>query len=182
VNVLLVDDEPAIRTTVAAELGALGHDVTTAADGMAGWRAYETVMPAVVITDLAMPAENGVDLCRRIRAARRTRYAYIIVLTSMGGHAQYRAAMEAGADDFLPKPCAREDLRVRLRVADRLLRLQAEVHTLEGFLPICSYCKQIRDGASAWRPLDEYVAGRAGAPVAGELCPACAAECAEQSH
>ena len=181
-KVLLVDDEPALRATVAAELGALGHEVTTAADGMAGWRAYETVMPSVVVTDLVMPAESGVELCRRIRAARRTRYAYVIVLTSMSRREQYRAAMEAGADDFLPKPCTREDLRVRLRVAERLLRLQAQVHTLEGFLPICSYCKKIRDGQSAWQPLDRYVAGRGGAEVAGELCPACAAAVAGDNH
>jgi len=183
VKVLLVDDEQAIRTTVAADLEALGHAVTTAADGREGWRAYGTVMPSVVITDMVMPGGPGADLCRNIRAAKRTRYTYVIVLTSSGGHAQYRTAMEAGADDFLPKPCTREDLRVRLRVAERLLRLQAEVHTLEGFLPICSYCKQIRDGDSAWHPLDEYVASRAGgAHVAGELCPACTAAYAQCSH
>ena len=181
-KVLVVDDEPAIRVTVAAALAALGHDVTTAGDGLAGWRAYETALPSVVVTDLAMPAETGVDLCRRIRAARRTRYAYVIVLTSMTRRDQYRAAMEAGADDFLPKPCTGEDLGVRLRVAERLLRLQAAVHTLEGFLPICSYCRQIRDGESAWQPLDAYVAGRAGAHVAGELCPACAAAPAGHNH
>ena len=181
-KVLLVDDEPAIRATVGAELGALGHEVTTAADGMSGWRAYETAAPSVVITDLAMPAETGVDLCRRIRAARRTRYTYLIVLTSMSRREQYRAAMEAGADDFLLKPCTREDLRVRLRVAERLLRLQAEVHTLEGFLPICSYCKQIRDDGARWQPLDQYVAGRGGAHVAGELCPACAGAAMENKH
>ena len=181
-RVLLVDDEPAIRATVAAELGELGHEVVTAADGLSGWRQYETALPSVVITDLAMPGETGVDLCRRIRAARRTRYAYVIVLTSLARRDQYRAAMEAGADDFLPKPCTREDLGVRLRVAERLLRLQAQVHTLEGFLPICSYCKQIREGESTWRPLDAYVAGRAGARVEGELCPACAGEGAGHNH
>ena len=174
-KILLVDDEPAIRMTVAAQLRELGHDVVTAEDGLQAWYQYEVSLPAVVITDLVMPGGSGVDLCRRIRGSRRTRYTFIIVLTSMGGKSQYRGAMEAGADDFLPKPCTEEDISVRLRVAERVLRLQSHVHTLEGFLPICSYCRQIRDGENAWHSLEEYVAGRTSVVVQDALCPACAA-------
>ncbi|HTY59534.1 MAG TPA: response regulator [Bacteroidota bacterium] len=174
-KVLLVDDEPAIRMTVGAQLRSLGHDVVTAEDGLKAWYQYEVSLPSVVITDLVMPGESGVDLCRRIRGSQRTRYTFIIVLTSMGGKSQYRGAMEAGADDFLPKPCTEEDISVRLRVAERVLRLQSHVHTLEGFLPICSYCRQIRDGENAWHALEEYVAGRASVVVQDALCPACAA-------
>ena len=181
-KVLVVDDEPAILVTVAAQLEALGHDVTGAPDVRQAWYAYESKIPSVVVTDLLMPGESGVDLCRRIRAARRTRYTYVIVLTSVNGRAEYRAAMEAGADDFLPKPCTQEDLRVRLRVAERLLRLQAEANTLEGFLPICSYCKQIRDGDNAWHPLREYVAEKSSAAIDDALCPECAEALVRDNH
>ena len=83
--------------------------------------------------------------------------------------------MEAGADDFLPKPCTEDDLAVRLRVAERVLRLQSHVNTLEGYLPICSYCRQIRDAKNAWHPLGEYVAGRVSVRVDDAFCPECAA-------
>jgi CheY-like chemotaxis protein len=174
-KVLLVDDEPAIRLTVGAQLAHLGHEVVAAADCTQAWCAYEFALPAVVITDLVMPGESGADLCRRIRASQRIRYTYIIVLTSLGGKAQFRAAMEAGAHDFLPKPCSEEDIAVRLRVATRVLHLQSHVKTLEGFLPICSYCRQIRDTENAWHPLGEYVTRRAMVTVEDRLCPACEA-------
>jgi phosphoserine phosphatase RsbU/P len=174
VKVLLVDDEPSIRATVGAQLRNLGHDVVLAEDGEKAWCLYEVALPSVVITDLVMPGVSGVELCGRIRTSQRTRYTFIIVLTSLGGKSQYRAAMEAGADDFLPKPCTGEDMRVRLGVAERVLRLQSHVHTLEGFLPICSYCRQIRDGENAWHSLEEYVAGRTSVVVQDALCPACA--------
>jgi phosphoserine phosphatase RsbU/P len=174
-KVLLVDDERAIRLTLGAQLTKLGHEVVAAPDALQAWCAYESALPGVVITDLVMPGESGVDLCRRIRASQRVRYTFIIVLTSMAGRSQYRAAMEAGADDFLPKPCTEDDIAVRLRVAERVLRLQTHVHTLEGFLPICSYCRQIRDTGDTWHPLGTYVARRASVTVEDALCPACAA-------
>jgi phosphoserine phosphatase RsbU/P len=173
-KVLLVDDEAAVRLTVGAQLKHLGHDVVAAPDGQQGWCAYELATPDVVITDLVMAGESGANLCRRIRSSQRTRYTYIIVLTSVSGKTEYRAAMEAGADDFLPKPCSGEDLAVRLRVAERLLRLQSHVGTLEGFLPICSYCKQMRNEKNEWRPLGKYVAVRASVTVDDALCPECA--------
>jgi DNA-binding response OmpR family regulator len=174
-KVLLVDDERAIRLTLEAQLIHLGHEVVAAPDTLQAWCAFESALPGVVITDLVMPGGSGADLCRRIRSSQRVRYTYIIVLTSMGGRSQYRAAMEAGADDFLPKPCTQDDIAVRLRVAERVLRLQRHVHTLEGFLPICSYCRQIRDTANTWQPLGQYVAGRTSLTVEDALCPACAA-------
>jgi phosphoserine phosphatase RsbU/P len=176
VKVLLVDDEPAIRATVGAQLRSLGCDVATAEDGQQAWYEYEVALPDVVITDLVMPRGSGAEFCRRIRSSQRTRYAFVIVLTSMGGKSQYREAMEAGADDFLPKPCTQEDIAVRLRVAERVLRLQSHVHTLEGFLPICSYCRQIRDAENAWHSLEEYVAGRTSVVVQDALCPVCASK------
>jgi DNA-binding response OmpR family regulator len=174
-KVLFVDDDATIRLTVGAQLRRLGHDVVVAADGREGWRAYELATPDVVITDLVMPGESGASLCRRIRSSQRIRYTFIIVLTSIAGKAEYRAVMEAGADDFLPKPCTEEDLSVRLRVAERVLRLQSRVKTLEGFLPICSYCRLMRNGNNEWRPIGEYVAARASVTVDSALCPECAA-------
>jgi DNA-binding response OmpR family regulator len=173
-KVLLVDDEAAIRLTVGGQVRHLGHDVVAMADGKQGWGAYELATPDVVITDLVMPGESGAYLCRRIRSSQRIRYTYIIVLTCVTGKAGYRAAMEAGADDFLPKPCTEEDLSVRLRVAERVLRLQSHVTTLEGFLPICSYCRLMRNAKNEWRPLGEYVAARASVTVDSALCPECA--------
>ncbi len=72
-------------------------------------------------------------------------YTYIIVLTSLSGKGSYMEAMDAGADDFLTKPVDMEELTARLRVAERVLALQTEVQLMQKLLPICMYCRKIRD-------------------------------------
>ncbi|HUI63367.1 MAG TPA: response regulator transcription factor [Bacteroidota bacterium] len=173
-KVLLVDDDSVTRQMVATQLKRLGHEVTTACNGREGWCAYEATLPDVVITDLVMPEESGIDLCRRIRSAQRVQYTYITVLTSQSGKSAFTSAMEAGADDFMEKPCSADKLLVRLRVADRVLHLQGQVNVLEGFLPLCSYCKRIRDANDDWQALEVYVRVGAQVTVSDMLCPECA--------
>src|SRR5205823_5006421 len=114
-------------------------------DGQRAWAAYQTMAPHVIIADWMMPEMDGLELCRRVRAEGRPRYTYFMLLTALDGRARYFQGMDAGADDFLPKPCDLNELAARLRVAERIMNLQAEVRRLEGLLPICSYCKNIRD-------------------------------------
>jgi response regulator RpfG family c-di-GMP phosphodiesterase len=112
-------------------------------------------------------------LCRRIRAERRVEYTYIIVQTSKSGKENYLAAMKAGIDDFVTKPVDPDELRARLGVAERILALRRELWQLEGLLPICSYCKRIRDAADIWQPVERYVGERSGAEFSHGICPDC---------
>jgi hypothetical protein len=81
--------------------------------------------------------------------------------------------MDAGADDFVTKPVDPDQLRARLRVAERVLALQNEVRQLSGLLPICSYCRQIRDQSGAWQPLERYLAERTETTFSHGVCPVC---------
>ena len=81
--------------------------------------------------------------------------------------------MAAGADDFVTKPLDRAELHARLRVAERVLGLQQEVKQLEGLLPICSYCKRIRDEGDRWSQVEEYVSRRTEAQFTHGICPEC---------
>ena len=71
------------------------------------------------------------------------------------------------------KPLDREELHARLRVADRILSLQTTVRQLEGLLPICSYCKKIRDESEHWSQVEEYVSRRTEATFSHGICPDC---------
>jgi DNA-binding response OmpR family regulator len=120
-----------------------------------------------------MPKVDGLELCRRIRSHEREKYAYIIFLTALAGKKYYQEGMEAGADDFLNKPVDMDELTARLVVAGRILTLHTEVTQLEGLLPICAYCKNIRDDQNTWQPIEGYISKRTEATFSHGYCPDC---------
>jgi sigma-B regulation protein RsbU (phosphoserine phosphatase) len=161
---------------LGAALKDLEHEVLSAEDGQEAWYRYVSESPRIVITDWMMPKMTGLDLCRKIRADRRLVYTYCIMLTALGGRESFLEGMNAGADDFLTKPVDINILHARVRVAERVIRLQSEASKLEGLLPICTYCKRIRDGREEWQAVEEYVAARTQTSFAQNLCPECSAK------
>jgi CheY-like chemotaxis protein len=147
--------------------------VTGAADGEEAWAAFEVHPPDVVITDWRMPRTNGLELCRRIRRSTHVKYTYVIILTSLDRKVGFLEGMNAGADDFVNKPCDTVELSVRLRVASRILALQATVHQLEGLLPICPRCRRIRTTSGEWQPVEVYIARTTEAQFSHGICPSC---------
>ncbi|MFT4570127.1 MAG: DNA-binding response OmpR family regulator [Hyphomicrobiaceae bacterium] len=103
-RVVLVDDEPNIRETIAFILDAEGVEVETAADGVAGLDAVRRVRPKVVLLDVMMPRMDGYGVCRAIRADEGLRGVYIIILTAKGQKSDEAKALECGADQYLSKP------------------------------------------------------------------------------
>jgi sigma-B regulation protein RsbU (phosphoserine phosphatase) len=173
VKILVAEDDPVSRLVVSSTLRKLGHHVTEAADGLAAWGSFQQTPFPMVVSDWMMPGIDGLELCRRIRAEDRVRYTYVILLTALSGRARYLEGMEAGADDFLTKPLDVDELRIRLRVAERVLGLQAEVKQLEGLLPICAYCKKIRDEGDSWVRVESYIEQRTDAAFSHGICPEC---------
>lgn len=172
-RVLLVDDDPGFRTSVAQGLRRSGYEVDTAAGGAEGWASFVEQDYPVVLVDWLMPEMDGLELCRRIRGAQRANYTWIILVSGLGGTDRYLEGMESGADDFVVKPCEPRELDARLRVARRLLSLQSRVHQLEGLLPICSYCKRIRADDDRWFSVEQYLSGRSDAHFTHGVCPTC---------
>jgi sigma-B regulation protein RsbU (phosphoserine phosphatase) len=124
VKILLVDDDPVARRIHSTLLKAQGHDVQEASDGELAWQLVQDDQISFVFSDWMMPRLAGVDLCRKIRAAAFDRYVYVILCTSRGEKADLIEGMDAGADDFLVKPVGPEELRVKVRAGERVLRLQ----------------------------------------------------------
>jgi len=105
-------------------LRAQGHEVLEASDGELAWELVGRNQVSFVVSDWLMPNLAGVDLCRRIRAANFEHYVYVILCTSKGAKSDLIEGMDAGADDFLVKPISPEELRVKVRAGERVLRLQ----------------------------------------------------------
>jgi two-component system KDP operon response regulator KdpE len=111
-RVLVVDDDPAIRRALAAELAASGYEALEAADGAEAFRLFEETEPDLVLTDLAMPVADGFDLVRRVRRAGATP---IVVLSVRGSEADKVRALDLGADDYVVKPFSVQELLARVR-------------------------------------------------------------------
>ena len=130
-KILIAEDDAASRTILSQILKQLGHKVIVTADGEQAWGIFLAQDVPLLISDWMMPGLDGLELCRRIRADGRAAYTYIILLTVLGGKANYLEAMKAGADDFINKPFDADQLQARLRVAERILGLQRDLTRLE---------------------------------------------------
>ena len=126
-NALLADDDEFTRVLITAALTKLGHTVHTAANGREAWDAWKSGDFLFVVSDWMMPDLDGLELCRRIRAEQGANYTYIALLTSRSGKPDYMEAMTAGADDFITKPVEKNAFAARVRVAERVLALHANL-------------------------------------------------------
>ncbi len=112
-HLLVVDDDAAVREALELVLDLSGFEVATAADGREAIRKLARDSPDAVILDVLMPGLDGLEVCRRIRATGdRTP---VLMLTARAEVSERVAGLEAGADDYLAKPFAREELVARLR-------------------------------------------------------------------
>jgi phosphoserine phosphatase RsbU/P len=175
VKILAVEDDAVARAVLRQALRRLGHEAIEAADGEAAWellQKHEEVR--VVVSDWMMPGADGLDLCQRIRRRANAEYIYFILVTSRDAtEANQTAAADAGVDDFLTKPLDFAELWMRLRVAERILRYTTQVRQLEELLPICSYCKKIRDDRNYWQQIEGYISERTGSDFSHSVCPDC---------
>lgn len=174
-KILAVEDNAVARAVLRQALQRLGHEAVEAADGEAGWAAFlrhDDVR--VVVSDWTMPRGDGLELCRRIRARPDEEYVYFILLTARDASEQNRSdAADAGVDDFLSKPLDVSELWMRLRVAERILGYTRQVRQLEQMMPICSYCKKIRDDRNYWQQIEGYITERTGSDFSHSVCPDC---------
>jgi two-component system, OmpR family, KDP operon response regulator KdpE len=115
-RVLVVDDEPPILRTVAANLRARGYQVLTASSGEAALAAAEVHQPDCVVLDLGLPGISGLEALRRLRTWTATP---VVILTAVDGERDKVAALDLGADDYVTKPFGMAELLARIRVALR---------------------------------------------------------------
>src|SRR2546428_2796139 len=107
-------------------LEKLEYQVVATENGKQAWEVFRRGRFRLVISDVLMPEIDGLELCRRIRTHKQPKYTYIIIITALIGKKDYLEGMEAGADDFVTKPFDPNELKARLRVAERIIALQEQ--------------------------------------------------------
>ena len=186
-RVLVAEDDATTQRLLQALLKQWGYQVVTCANGDAAWAELSSPGgPSLGIVDWLMPGIDGPEVIRRARGIT-DRPVYLIVLTSKSSTEDIVAAFGAGADDYLVKPFQPAELRVRVRAGHRMLELEAnlrarvkeleealtKVKKLQGLLPICSYCKKVRDDRDYWQQVETYVESRTDAQFSHGICPDC---------
>jgi phosphoserine phosphatase RsbU/P len=187
-RVLIAEDDRVSRRLLEANLRNWGHEVLERGDGAAAWEALQAEdAPALAIMDWMMPGLDGVEICRRARRRAGARPLYIILLTARTRPEDIVQALDAGADDYVTKPFDATELRARVGVGVRVVQLQldlaeriaaleeavARVDELHGILPICSYCKRVRNDTDSWQRIEEYVSAHSAARFSHGVCPEC---------
>lgn len=173
-KILAVEDDPVALAVLTQALRKQGHEVITATDGDSALEILEREEVRVVVSDWMMPTVSGLELCRKVRARLGRDYVYFILLTGkIPSEENQREAIEAGVDDFLQKPLDPLRISMRLHVAERILRFATQVRQLEQFLPICGYCKKIRDDKNYWQQIESYINARTGTDFSHSVCPDC---------
>lgn len=187
-RVLVAEDEPVSRRALEAALEDWGYEVLVSSNGAQAWdilRGKEA--PELGVIDWMMPKMDGPALCRRVRELAHTPPVYIILLTARDAKDDIVGGLDAGADDYITKPFHREELRARLQVGRRIVELQKNlavrvnqleqtlrrVKRLQGLLPICSYCKRVRDDRNYWQAVEAYISEHSEAEFSHGICPDC---------
>jgi DNA-binding response OmpR family regulator len=174
-KVLICDDDPTALTRTDLSLKKLGYETVVCPHA----RDALTILtsphpPKLAIIDWMMPEYSGLDICRKVREISTPVSIYIIVLTARDQPEDVEEALSAGANDFISKPFAPLELKARIGAGARIVGLEAELKTLTGLLPICSWCKKIRqEDGKGWVRIEEYVQNNSYAQFSHGGCPEC---------
>ncbi len=189
-RVLIADDSSTTRRLLEKKLEAWDFGVTSVRDGEEAWQLLQKDdSPRLLLLDWIMPVYEGTELCRMLREkeAGSTMPTYIILLTANREKGDIVRGLEAGANDYITKPFDDAELKARLDVGLRVLSLQKqlqakirdlqrsleEIKTLQGILPICPYCKKVRNDDNYWEQVEEYITHRSAAEFSHAICPSC---------
>ena len=187
-TVLIADDHDINRKLLRTILTAEGYEVTEAANGIDALNILEAACsPMVGLIDWEMPQMEGIEVCRRARALGNTTPLFLILVTVRDSKQDVVAGLLSGANDYITKPFDKTELVARVKVGSQMVELQQaltervkelrealhNVKQLSGLLPICSYCKKIRDDQNYWQQVEAYVGKHSDAQFSHSICPQC---------
>ena len=186
--ILIADDDITSRFMLNSLLKKQGYRVVEACNGLEAWEIMQQKEhPMLVILDWVMPEMDGIEVCHKIRSIKTDEPPYIIMLTSQDKKENIIEGLAVGANDYISKPYHQGELQSRVSVGIYTLDLQSKLVTnvrelknaldhikiLQGIIPICSFCKRIRNDQNYWEQVEEYISKHSGAAFSHGICPTC---------
>jgi phosphoserine phosphatase RsbU/P len=187
-RILVAEDQAVARFVLEDTLSSWNYDVISVADGVTAWEALRAEeAPKLALLDWEMPGLDGPDICQLVRQLATDQPPYLILLTVREGTEDLVAGLRSGANDYLTKPFQEAELAARLAVAVRTLELQrtladrvreleealAQIKVLRGILPICAWCKKVRNDENYWERLEGYLGQHTDIRFTHGMCPEC---------
>ena len=187
-KILIAEDDAMSQVMLKAMVAKAGYEPVVTGDGLS---AYEMLVkpdaPKLAVLDWMMPGMDGVEVCRKIRELKSDEPAYLILLTSRDNREDIVHGLKSGANDYIVKPYDVEELHVRIGIGRKVVELQAslagriaelqdalaQIKTLRGLLPICMYCKKIRDDKQYWQQVEGFISEHTEAQFSHSICPDC---------
>lgn len=187
-RILIAEDDNVSRKLLESTLMRWKHEVITTVNGEEALEILQSPNPPqLAILDWMMPKLDGLEVVRKVRAGPGSPPAYLILLTARDSIDDVVTGLDAGANDYLTKPFNRNELQARVNVgirvmdlenslADRIEELEealATIKSLKGLIPICAYCKKIRNDGDYWQQLEIYISEHSDAEFSHGICPDC---------
>jgi PleD family two-component response regulator len=190
-EVLIVDDTPEDLALLKFMLEEHNFSVRQAINSESAMRVVDSCHPELILLDIMMPEMDGYEFCRSLKACKMTDSIPVIFVSALVEPEDKVKAFTAGGVDFISKPFQNKEVLARVKTHLTIGRLQkhlerkndalrkslTEIQTLQGFIPICSWCKKIRDDSGFWQQVEEYFAERSGAVFNLGICPNCTDKC-----
>jgi sigma-B regulation protein RsbU (phosphoserine phosphatase) len=187
-NVLIADDDLASRQLLHSILAGEHYTVTEVDNGNSALEVLASAQdPFVALIDWEMPGMEGPQVCRRTRELSNVQPIHLILLTARDAKSDVVEGLRTGANDYVVKPVNRTELLARVGIGAQMVGLQRSltqhivelegalkrVKQLSGLLPICSYCKKVRDDSNYWQQVESYVMHHSDAQFSHSICPGC---------
>lgn len=187
-RILIAEDDLTSRNMLIVVLEKTGYEVLAVDNGRDALDILKGPgAPRLAILDWMMPEMDGIQVIKDIRYLPDERRPYIIMLTTKNEQNDIVEGLAAGADDYILKPFSLGELNARVHVGRRIIELQdrlalqveklnqslKENKILQGILPICMYCKKIRNDEGFWDQVEAYVSRHSPAEFSHSICPSC---------
>ncbi len=189
-KILIAEDDVISRHLLANLLLKNGYEVIVCQNGNEAWEHLSKPNgPQLAILDWMMPGLRGIDICRNIRGLNLKIDPYMIILTaSKNEKKDVIEVFRTGTNDYIEKPFNANELIVRVKLGEEHIRLQIElserikaleeahqhIQTLQGILPICMHCHNIRNDNESWEQIEDYISRHTEAEFSHGICPKCA--------
>jgi phosphoserine phosphatase RsbU/P len=201
-NILVVDDQPINLTLIEKILASMPVNIFLAESGEKAIEYAKTHSFAIILLDVQMPIMDGFETATLLRNSEKTKHTPIIFVTAIGDDANYiKKGYESGAVDYLLKPVTPYILKSKVQIFmdmynqkkliddqkkllieknKELRKTLDEIRSLQGLVPICAWCKNMRNDEGYWEQVEEYVGRISAAEFTHGICPECSKKMKEE--